>query len=161
MAAEIAHVERTQVAIIGAGPAGLLLGNLLDQHGIDNVIVEARSRDYCEARVRAGVLEQGTRDVLLAAGLGGRMEREGLVHGGIYLRFDDQSHHIPMNELTGGRTVTIYGQTEVVKDLIRARLRTGAPLRFECADVQIHGLNAGTPAVRYSHEEASESCAPM
>ncbi len=141
----------TQVAIVGAGPAGLLLGRLLDRHGIDNVIVEARSREYCEARIRAGVLEQGTRELLIEAGVGERMEREGLVHGGIHLRFDGTSHHTPMDELTGGRCVTIYGQTEVVKDLIAARLASGTPLSFDCADVQIAGPLAGDPVVRYTH----------
>jgi p-hydroxybenzoate 3-monooxygenase len=145
------QVNRTQVAIIGAGPAGLLLGRLLDRHGLDNVIVEARSREYCEARIRAGVLEQGTRELLIEAGVGERMQREGLVHGGIHLRFDGESYHIPMDELTGGRCVTIYGQTEVVKDLIAARLASGTPLSFDCADVQIAGLLAGDPAVRYTH----------
>ncbi|MDQ6842263.1 MAG: 4-hydroxybenzoate 3-monooxygenase [Actinomycetota bacterium] len=148
----MSDLERTQVAIVGAGPAGLLLGHLLYRHGVDSVIVEARSRDYCEARIRAGVLEQGTRDVLLEAGLGERMAREGLVHGGIYLRFDGQSHHIPMDELTGGRSVTIYGQTEVVKDLIGARIEIGAPLLFDCTDVRIEGVETGTPVVRYVHE---------
>jgi p-hydroxybenzoate 3-monooxygenase len=144
--------ERTQVAIIGAGPAGLLLGHLLHREGIDTVIVEARSRAYCEARIRAGVLEQGTRDVLSETGVGERMEREGLIHGGIYLRFDGESHHIPMDELTGGRVVTIYGQTEVVKDLISARLSTGAPLRFECSDVRVEGLQSDEPVVHYEHD---------
>jgi p-hydroxybenzoate 3-monooxygenase len=141
--------ERTQVAIIGAGPAGLLLGHLLGRHGVDSVIVEARSRDYCEARVRAGVLEQGTRDVLIEAGVGDRLRREGLVHGGIHLRFDGESHHIPMDELTGGRCVTVYGQAEVVKDLIAARLESGAPLRFECSHVAVHDLDTDTPRVTY------------
>jgi len=141
--------ERTQVAIIGAGPAGLLLGHLLHRQGIDTVIVEARSREYVEARIRAGILEQGTREVLAEAGLGDRMEREGLLHGGIHLRFDGRNHHIPMSELTGGRQVTVYGQTEVVKDLVLARIESGAPLRFECADVRVHGLDADEPVVRY------------
>jgi p-hydroxybenzoate 3-monooxygenase len=141
--------EHTQVAIIGAGPAGLLLARLLQRHEIDNVVLEARSREYCEARIRAGVLEQGTRELLLEAGVGERMEREGLVHGGIYLRFDGESHHIPMDELTGGRSVTIYGQTEVVKDLIAARLQSGGVLRFECDDVQI--LDCHEPLLRYRY----------
>src|SRR5579875_3445634 len=105
--------ERTQVAIIGAGPAGLLLGRLLSRAGIEAVILESRSRDYVEARVRAGVLEQGTVDVLRDAGVGERLEREGLRHGGIYLSFEGERHHIPMDELTDGRSVTVYGQTEV------------------------------------------------
>lgn len=143
---------RTQVAIVGAGPAGLLLGHLLHRHGVETVILEARSREYCEARIRAGVLEQGTRDVLREAGLGERMEREGLVHGGIYLRFDGRSHHIPMSELTNGRAVTIYGQTEVVKDLIAARLETGHPLFFECDEVSVQGLDTDAPLIRFVHD---------
>jgi p-hydroxybenzoate 3-monooxygenase len=143
--------KRTQVAIVGAGPAGLLLGHLLHRQGIDNVIVEARSRDYCEARIRAGVLEQGTRDLLLETGLGDRMAREGLIHRGIYLRFGDRSHHIAMDQLTGGRLVTVYGQTEIVKDLISARIAGGAPLRFECSDVRVAGLEASEPVVHYVH----------
>jgi p-hydroxybenzoate 3-monooxygenase len=144
--------EHTQVAIVGAGPAGLLLGRLLERHGIDNVILEVRSRAYCEARVRAGVLEQGSREVLLEAGVGERMEREGLIHGGIYLCFDGERHHIAISELTGGRSLTIYGQTEVVKDLIAARLANGAPLLFECEDVRLEGLDVDEPRVRYVHD---------
>jgi p-hydroxybenzoate 3-monooxygenase len=144
--------ERTQVAIIGAGPAGLLLGQLLHLQGIDAVILEARSREYVEARIRAGVLEQGTMEVLREAGVGERMDREGLLHGGIYLCFDHALHHIPMSELTGGRAVMIYGQTEVVKDLIAARLEAGAPLRFECSDVSLSGIDEDEPVVRYTHD---------
>ena len=144
--------ERTQVAIVGAGPAGLLLGALLDRNGIETVVLETRSREYVEARIRAGVLEQGTTEILREAGVGERMDREGLVHGGIYLRFDGLSHHIPMSELTGGRSVTIYGQTEVVKDLVAARLLSGAPLRFECTDLMVDGLEQDEPVVRYTHD---------
>jgi p-hydroxybenzoate 3-monooxygenase len=140
---------RTQVAIVGAGPAGLLLGQLLHRAGVDTSIVEARSRAYVEARIRAGVLEQGTIEVLRDAGVGGRMDSEGLVHGGIYLRFGGQTHHIPMSELTEGRKVMIYGQTEVVKDLIAGRLQSGAPLQFECSELSVDGLQSGTPTVRY------------
>lgn len=147
--------QRTQVAIIGAGPAGLLLGHLLDRHGIDNVILEARSRDYCEARIRAGVLEQATRELLTEVGLGERMQREGLVHGGIHLRFDGETHHIPMDELTGGRCVTVYGQTEVVKDLIACRLRGGAPLLFESRCAGVSGLEGGSPVVRYQSADGA------
>jgi p-hydroxybenzoate 3-monooxygenase len=146
--------ERTQVAIVGAGPAGLLLGHLLHRKGIDAVILETRSRDYVEARLRAGVLEQGSAEVLRDAGVGERMDREGLVHGGIYLCFEGARHHIPMSELTGGRSVTIYGQTEVVKDLISARLSYDAPLQFECSEVSVHGLDGGQPTVRYVHDGA-------
>jgi p-hydroxybenzoate 3-monooxygenase len=144
--------ERTQVAIIGAGPAGLLLGQLMHRQGIDAVILEARSREYVEARIRAGVLEQGTMEVLRDAGVGARMDREGLRHGGIYLCFDNTLHHIPISDLTHGRAVMIYGQTEVVKDLIEARVETGAPLLFECEDVTVEGLEHDEPVVRYRHE---------
>jgi p-hydroxybenzoate 3-monooxygenase len=149
--------ERTQVAIIGAGPAGLLLGRLLARAGIDAVILEARSRAYAEARIRAGVLEQGTVDVLREAGVAARLDREGLRHGGIYLSFDGARHHVPMEELTGGRAVTVYGQTEVVKDLIAARLDEDLPLRFEATDVRISGFEdrgPGRAAVRYRHQGA-------
>jgi p-hydroxybenzoate 3-monooxygenase len=141
--------SRTQVAIVGAGPAGLLLGRQLQREGIDNVIVEARSREYCEARVRAGVLEQGSRDVLIDAGVGDRLQREGLIHGGVHLRFDGESHHLAISELTAGRAVTIYGQTEVTKDLIAARVASGLPLLFECEQVRIDGLEDDTPVVSY------------
>ena len=143
--------ERTQVAIIGAGPAGLLLGELLHRQGIEAVILEARSRCYVEARIRAGVLEQGTIDVLREVGVGERMDREGLLHGGIYLCFDNALHHINMRELANGRSVMIYGQTEVVKDLIAARCSSDAPLLFECEDVAVTGLEEDEPFVRYTH----------
>jgi p-hydroxybenzoate 3-monooxygenase len=147
--------DRTQVAIIGAGPAGLVLGQLLHRAGIETVIVERRSRAYCEARIRAGVLEHGTRELLIDAGVGERLRREGLVHGGIHLRFDSESHHIPLDELTGGRTVTIYGQTEVVKDLIAARLASGAPIVFDAADVRVEGTSGDTPVVHYRTGESA------
>jgi p-hydroxybenzoate 3-monooxygenase len=146
--------ERTQVAIIGAGPAGLLLGQLMHRRGIEAVILEARSREYVEARIRAGVLEQGTIEVLREAGVGDRMDREGLRHGGIYLCFDHTLHHIPMRELTNGRTMMIYGQTEVVKDLIAARLEANLPLLFECDDVTVEGLDHDEPVVHYAHDGA-------
>jgi p-hydroxybenzoate 3-monooxygenase len=147
----VVSVERTQVAIVGAGPAGLLLGRLLELQGIESVILEARGREYCEARVRAGLLEQGTCDLLIEAGVGDRLKREGMVHGGIYLQLDEERTHIPMDELTG-RSVTIYGQTEVVKDLIEARLASGAPLRFEVEGVQLDALDSPQPTVRYRHD---------
>src|SRR5918911_795294 len=115
---------RTQVAIVGAGPAGLVLSHLLARRGIESVVLESRSRDYVEARVRAGVLEQGTVDLLRELGVAERLDRQGIVHGGIYLQFEGERHHVPMDELTGGRSIVIYGQTEVVKDLIAARLES-------------------------------------
>ena len=116
---------RTQVGIVGAGPAGLVLSQLLHREGIESVVVEARSREYCEHRVRAGVLEQGTVELLTDIGVGGRMKREGLVHDGVEVRFNGRGHRIDFKDLTG-RSITIYAQQEVVKDLIAARLAAGA-----------------------------------
>ncbi|MGI5272619.1 4-hydroxybenzoate 3-monooxygenase [Nonomuraea sp. CA-218870] len=131
---------RTQVGIIGAGPAGLLLSHLLHLRGISSVVLERRSRDYVERRVRAGVLEQGTVDTLVAAGVGERMLREGLPHHGIELRYGGAGHRIPFEKLVPGRAITVYGQQEVVKDLIAARLEAGGDLRFEVEDVALHSL---------------------
>jgi len=139
---------RTQVAIIGAGPAGLLLAQLLYQRGIDCVVLEARSREYVENRVRAGVLEHQSVDILNAAGVGARMVREGLLHHGIFLNFAGESHRIDFEELTG-RGVVIYGQQEVVKDLIAARLAARQPLHFEVDSVAIHDFETDSPTVRY------------
>lgn len=139
---------RTQVAIIGAGPAGLLLGRLLHLNGIDSVILEARSRDYIENRVRAGVLEHQSVDILNEAGVGARMARESLLHHGVILRFNGQTHRIDLEDLTG-HGVTVYGQQEVVKDLVAARLADGDPLLFETSDVSIHGFDADNPEVRF------------
>jgi p-hydroxybenzoate 3-monooxygenase len=144
--------ERTQVAIIGAGPAGLMLARLLDRAGIESVVLENRSRDYVEARIRAGVLEQGSADLLDLAGVGERMHREGIVHHGVHLQFDGERHHIPLSDLADGRTIVIYGQTEVVKDLIARRIDDGLPLRFEVSDVEILELEGPAPRVRYVHE---------
>ena len=116
--ADIRLPQRTQVGIIGAGPAGLLLSHLLSRRGIESIVVEIRSRAYCEARQRAGVLEHGSVELLRAAGLADRLDREGLEHGGIYLQFAGERHHIDFRDLTDGKTVTVYAQTEVVKDLI-------------------------------------------
>ena len=143
---------RTQVGIVGAGPAGLMLARLLQLEGIEAVVLEARSREHVEQRIRAGVLEQGTVDLLDAAGVGERMRREGLVHHGIELQFDGERHRIPLSELAGGRTIVVYGQTEVVKDLIAARLASGAPLLFEVDGVSVHALDSERPLVRFEHD---------
>ncbi|MGW4963665.1 4-hydroxybenzoate 3-monooxygenase [Nonomuraea sp. NPDC004186] len=131
---------RTQVGIIGAGPAGLLLSHLLHLRGITSVVLEKRSRDYVERRVRAGVLEQGTVDTLVEAGVGERLLREGLPHHGIELRYGGAGHRIAFEKLVPGRSITVYGQQEVVKDLIAARLAAGGDIRFEVEDVEAHSL---------------------
>ncbi|MBW8817432.1 MAG: FAD-dependent monooxygenase, partial [Streptomyces sp.] len=122
---------RTTVGIIGAGPAGLLLARLLHNAGIDSVVLESRDRAYVEHRQRAGILEQGTVDVLRAAGAGERMDREGLPHDGIELRYDRKRHRVDFPALTDGRSVMVYAQTEVCKDLIALQLKDGGPLLFE------------------------------
>jgi len=142
---------RTQVAIIGAGPAGLLLSHLLHLRGIGSVVLEARSRDYVEHRVRAGVLEQGTVDTLVSSGVGERMLREGLVHLGIELRFGGQGHRIAFEKLVPGRAITVYGQQEVVKDLIAARLAAGGQILFEVEDVEPTGFDGPRPEVSFTH----------
>jgi p-hydroxybenzoate 3-monooxygenase len=151
---------RTQVGIVGAGPAGLVLSHLLAREGIESVVLEDRSREYVEQRVRAGVLEQGTVGILNDLGLGDRLGREGLVHHGIELRFDGRGHRIAFEELAPGRAITIYGQQEVVKDLIAARLDAGAPLLFEVDDVVPRGIDSDRPTIGFTHDaEAKElSC---
>lgn len=147
---------RTQVGIVGAGPAGLVLSHLLHRQGIDSVVVEARSRQHCEQRVRAGVLEQGTVDLLTEMGLGERMKREGLIHDGVEIRFRGQRHRIDFKALTG-RGITIYGQQEVVKDLIAARLGAEGEIFFEAEDVAIHDFDSTSPKIRFhNHGEPSE-----
>jgi p-hydroxybenzoate 3-monooxygenase len=141
------------VGIVGAGPAGLLLAHLLHRHGIESVVLEKRSRHYVEHRIRAGVLEHGTVELLKEAGVGERLEREGMEHGGIELRFDRRGHRIDFPKLTGGRTITVYGQTEVVKDLIAARTEAGLPLLFEVEDVSVHDLE-DQPLIRFRHDGA-------
>jgi len=138
---------RTQVGIVGAGPAGLLLSHLLQLLGIDSVVVERRSREYVEKRVRAGVLEQGTVDLLNETGVGERLRREGLVHRGIELLLDGQAHRIPLSDLTGGRAITIYGQQKVVRDLTDARLAAGGQLYFEADDVR---ADPAAPAIHFT-----------
>ena len=146
---------RTHVGIVGAGPAGLMLGHLLHLEGIDSVIVENRSQEYVIERVRAGVLEQGTVDLLKAVGLGERLGRDGLRHAGIYIAFNGDRHYIDMADLTGGRAITVYGQNEVVKDLIAARLASDRPLRFEAVDVRLHDLDRPQPRITFGRDDDS------
>jgi p-hydroxybenzoate 3-monooxygenase len=143
---------RTQVGIVGAGPAGLTLARLLEVNGIDSVVLENRSREYVEHRIRAGVLEQGTVDLLRDAGVGERMEREGIVHHGINLQFDGERHYVPLTELSGGKSIVIYGQTEVVKDLVAARLESGLPLLFEVEDVRVDAIETERPRIGLRHD---------
>jgi p-hydroxybenzoate 3-monooxygenase len=151
---------RTQIAIVGAGPAGLMLGQLLHLHGIDSVILENRSRDYVIERVRAGVLEQGTVDLMIASGVGDRLSKEGMRHEGVHIAFNGRRHRIDFAGLTGGRAITIYGQNEVVKDLIDARLATGRPIEFEVNEVEPAAMDTAHPIVRFTaHGESHElSC---
>jgi p-hydroxybenzoate 3-monooxygenase len=147
--------QRTQVAIIGAGPAGLLLGQLLHKAGIANVILERQSADYVLGRIRAGILEQVTVDLLGEAGVGERVQREGIVHHSIELVFAGTRHPIDITGLTGGKVVTAYGQTELTRDLMDARTAHGLPTVYEAADVSLHGLDGATPVVRYRKDGAS------
>ena len=140
---------RTQVAIIGAGPSGLLLGQLLAKSGIANIVIEQRSGDYVLGRIRAGILEQVCIDLMDEAGVGERMHREGLVHGGFDLLVDGQRHRIDMNKLTGGKNVMVYGQTEVTRDLMHARQAAGLPTVYEAENVQVHEFDSAKPRVTY------------
>ncbi|MEU6096478.1 4-hydroxybenzoate 3-monooxygenase [Streptomyces sp. NPDC047079] len=142
---------RTTVGIIGAGPAGLLLARLLHNADIDSVVLECRDRGYVERRQRAGLLEQGTVDVLRTAGVGGRMDREGLRHDGIELRFARRRHRVDLSALTGGSSVMVYAQTEVCKDLIELQLRQGGPLLFEAEALAVEGATTDRPVIRFRH----------
>ena len=152
--------RHTTVGIIGGGPAGLLLARLLHRAGVDSVVLESRDRRYVEQRQRAGILEQGTVDVLRSCGAGERMDREGLVHDGIELRFDGRSHRLDFPDLTGGRRVLVYAQTEVVKDLIALQLAEGDPLLFGAQVHAVEGAETDRPLIRYTHEgrEQTLSC---
>lgn len=146
---------RTQVAIIGAGPSGLLLGQLLHNAGIDNVIIERQTGEYVLGRIRAGVLEQGMVDLLRQAGVSQRMDAEGLVHTGFELALDDRQVHIDLKGLTGGKTVMVYGQTEVTRDLMAAREAVGAQTLYSASNVQPHGMKTDAPYVTFDKEGES------
>src|SRR5436309_7999232 len=143
---------RTRVGIIGAGPAGLVLSLLLLREGIEAVVLESRSREEVESTIRAGVLEQGTADLLTEMGLGERMKREGALHQGIELRFDGEGHRIDFSDLTNGHAIMLYPQHEVLKDLIAARLNQDAPILFSVKDVQVSDLSSHQPTIRFVHE---------
>jgi p-hydroxybenzoate 3-monooxygenase len=142
---------RTQVGIVGAGPAGLVLGHLLHLQGIESVVLESRSREYCQERVRAGLLEQNTADLLAEMGVGERMKRERLVHHGINLRFCGRTHRIDFADLTG-RSITIYGQGEVIKDLVDARRASGGPIFFEVENVSVHDFDSEHPRILFQNK---------
>ncbi|WP_259754267.1 4-hydroxybenzoate 3-monooxygenase [Pseudomonas sp. GCEP-101] len=143
---------KTQVAIIGAGPAGLLLGQLLHTAGIDSVILERQTPEYVLGRIRAGVLEQGTTDLLREAGAGARMDAEGLLHDGFELVLNGRRERIDLKALTGGKQVMVYGQTEVTRDLMQARTASGAMSVYEAADVELHDVTGEKPYVTFTHQ---------
>jgi p-hydroxybenzoate 3-monooxygenase len=151
------QIQRTQVAIIGGGPAGLLLGQLLHKAGIDAILIERQSPDYVLSRIRAGVLEQVSMDLLDEAGVGARMHQEGLVHGGFDMLFKGERHRIDMQALTGGKQVMVYGQTEVTRDLMAARQDAGLPTVYEAANVTVHNFDTDRPRVRYETTGANGS----
>ena len=151
--------HRTQVAIVGAGPSGLLLGALLHRAGVDALIVERQSADYVLGRIRAGVLEQTTVDLLDAAGVGERMHREGLIHGGFELCFGGARHRIDLHDLTGGKQVMVYGQTEVTRDLMAARAAAGLPTVYEAADVQLHDFDTDRPRLSFRRDGVEHTVA--
>ena len=142
----------TQVAILGAGPAGLLLSHLLSLHRIESIVLETKSRSYVESRIRAGVLEHGTAQLLCDAGVGERLKKEGMRHEGINLGFSGEIHQINLAELADGKAITVYGQHEVIKDLIAARISSGGQILFEVADVCIDALLTNRPRVRFRHQ---------
>ena len=146
---------KTQVGIVGAGPAGLLLARLLERHGVDSVVLEDRSREYVEHRIRAGVLEKRSVELLDEAGCSERLHLEGLVHEGVCLQFEGERHRISFAELTG-TAIVVYGQTEVVKDLIKARLASGAPLLFGVSQVELSGITSERPTISFVHEGRRE-----
>jgi p-hydroxybenzoate 3-monooxygenase len=142
---------QTQIGIIGAGPAGLMLSHLLHLQGIESIVLESRSRAAIESTIQAGVLEQGTVNLLTDTGVGERLQREGFRHHGIYLRFDGRSHRLDLHELTGGKAITVYAQHEVIKDLVQARLAANGDIRFEVTDVHVSDLDTTRPQIRFRH----------
>lgn len=150
---------RIQVGIVGAGPAGLILSHILHLNGIESVVLERRSRGEIESAVRAGVLEQGTVELLTDLGVGERLRREGFVHRGIELRFASRTHRIDLHGLTGGRAITIYPQHELIKDLILARLETGGRVLFGVEDVSVSDVDTSSPSIRYRHDGRIETLA--
>jgi len=142
------------VGIVGAGPAGLMLSHLLHLAGIESVVLECRSRQYVQDRVRAGVLEQGTVDLMIDTGVGARLQREGLRHNCVGFNFGGRRHHIDLAELTGGRSITVYAQQEVVKDLVDARLAAGGEIFFELEDLSVHALDSQRPRIQYRKDGA-------
>jgi len=157
--ADMPGPDETQVGIVGAGPAGLMLSHLLHRQGIESVVLETRSRDYVERRVRAGVLEQGSTDLLTSSGVGERMAREGLSHDGINIRFAGEQHRIDFRRLTG-RGITVYGQQEVIKDLIMQRLADGGEIWFETEVSAVEAIDSDHPRVTYRRdsEDAGLTC---
>jgi p-hydroxybenzoate 3-monooxygenase len=150
---------RTQIGIVGAGPAGLFLSHLLHLQGIDSIVIESHSREHIESRIRAGVLEQGTVDLFNETGVGERMRREGLIHHGFELRFNRRGHRIDMFELTAGRCITVYGQQEVIKDLAAARLNANGQIIFEVEDVSVHDFDSAKPKIRFRKDRESREIA--
>jgi p-hydroxybenzoate 3-monooxygenase len=149
---------RTQVGIVGAGPAGLMLSHLLHLAGIESVVLENRSRDYIESRIRAGLIEQWASDLLVEIGVGARMQREGMFHDGVYFGFGGALHYVNFRELVG-KGVTIYGQQEVVKDLIDRRLADGGQILFEASDVSVHDFAGKAPKIRFRHDGKDQELA--
>lgn len=146
---------RTQVGIIGAGPSGLLLSQLLHLQGIETIIIENRTRDYIEARIRAGVMEHWVAELVDEVGLGARMRREGLVHDGLEIAFAGKRRRIDLKALTGGKSIMVYGQQEFVKDFVTARLEAGTPIHFEVSDVSVHDFDGDSPKIRFTDRDGA------